>query len=124
MLRRLNSAAPAETWFLSSTASLLILAAVPFLALPAFALVALAAGNAAAYTLPMALPIALSVGAFDSLIDGILFRLLLREAVGRRQMCFLFGANLLVALLAVGAVVALMLAYLPQIIAIIGGRRY
>jgi len=124
MLRRLNSAAPTKTWLLSSTASLLIVPAVPFVALPAFALVALAAGNAAVYTLPMVLPIALSVGTFGSLIDGILFRLLLREAVGGRRMCLLFGTNLLVVLFAVGVVVALMLAYPPQIIAIVGGWRY
>ena len=55
-LRRLNSAAPTKTWLLSSTASLLIVPAVPFLALPAFALVALAAGKAAVYTVPMVLP--------------------------------------------------------------------
>jgi hypothetical protein len=123
MLRRLNTAAPNKTWLLSSTASLLIVPAVPFLALPAFALLALAAGQIAVYSLLMALPIALSVGTFGGLIDGILFRLLLRGAGGRKRMWFILGTNLLVTLVAVGALVALMLAHPPQVIAMVGGWR-
>jgi hypothetical protein len=45
VLPRLNPASPIRTWFLSSTASLLIVPAVPFLVLPAFALVVVAAGK-------------------------------------------------------------------------------
>lgn len=121
-LRLLNSAAPTKTWFLSSTASLFIVPAVPFIVLPAFAL-AMAVGKVAVYSLLMALPIVLSVGLFGGLIDGILLRLLLGQAVGRRRMWVLFGTNLLVAVLAVGTVVALMLAHPPRIIATVDGWR-
>jgi hypothetical protein len=121
--RHLNSAAPTKTWLLSSTASLLIVPAVPFLAVPAFALVAVAVGKVGVYSLLMALPIVLSVGLFGGLIDGILVRVSLREAVGRKRICFLLGTNLLVALVAVGSVVALLLACPPQIIAMVDGWR-
>jgi hypothetical protein len=94
--RHLNSGAPIKTWFLSSAASLLIVPAVPFLAVPAFALAAIAVGKVAVYSLLMALPIALSVGLFAGLVDGILLRVLLREAVGRKRMWLLFGMNLVV----------------------------
>jgi hypothetical protein len=121
--RHLNSGAPIKTWFFSSTASLLIVPAVPFLAVPAFALAATAVGKVAAYSLLMALPIALSVGLFAGLVDGMLLRVLLREAVGRKRMWLLFGMNLAVTLAAVGFVVALMLAYPPKIIALMDGWR-
>lgn len=121
--RHLNSAAPTKTWLLSSTASLLIVPVVPFLVLPALALAAMTVGKIVLYSLLMAVPIVLSVGLFGGLIDGILLWMLLREAVGRRRMWFLFGTNLVVALVAVGSVVALMLAYPPQIIAVVDGWR-
>jgi hypothetical protein len=123
VLPRLNPASPIRTWLLSSTASLLIVPAVPFLVLPAFALVALAAGRAAVYSLLMALPIALSAGLVGGLIDRMLLRLLLGQAVGRRRMWLLFGTNLLVTVLAIGAVVLLMLVHPPEIIAMIDGWR-
>ena len=80
-------------------------------------------GKVAIYSLLMALPIVLSAGLFGGLVDGFVLRLLLRKALGRRRMWILLAANLLVALVTVGAVVALMLAYPPQIIAMVDGLR-
>lgn len=119
--RHLNPAAPTKTWLVSSTASLLIVPAIPFLAMPAFALAIMTLGKVAIYSLLMALPIVLSAGLFGGLVDGFVLRLLLRKALGRRRMWILLAANLLVALVTVGAVVALMLAYPPQIIAMVDG---
>lgn len=65
----------------------------------------------------MAIPIALSLAFLGCLVDGILLRIMLREAVGRERMRFLFGTNLLISLLAIGAVVALMLLHPIEVIA-------
>ncbi len=45
MLRRVDPASPFKTWLLSSSASLLVVPVMPFLAVPAFMLVALVAGR-------------------------------------------------------------------------------
>ena len=83
----------------------------------------MAMGQVAVHSELMTLPIVVSVGLSGCLVDGILFRLLMREPVGRGRMWLLFGTNLLVSLAAVGAVVALMLAHPPQIIAVVGDWR-
>jgi len=117
MLRYVNSAALIKTWALSSAASLLILPAMPFVVLPVFALAESTVGDVAVHSLFMALPVAISIALFAGLIDGILLRLLLREAVDRRRMKFLVCTNILVMFSAVGTVLAIMLAHPPQIIA-------
>jgi hypothetical protein len=121
-LRLLNLAKP-KTWLLSTASSVLLVPAVPFVALPTFALVALVAGQAAVHSLLMAFPIALFVGISGCLMDGLLLRLLLGNAVGRRRIWYLFGINLLVAFLAVGGVVTLMLVHPPEVIARVNGSQ-
>ena len=97
VLPRLNPTAPIRTWLLSSTGSLLIVPAVPLLVLPASVLAALAGARASVYSLRMAIPIVLSIGLANALIDGILLRLLLRQSLGLRRMWFVIGVNLFVA---------------------------
>jgi len=92
MLRRVDPASPFKTWLLSSSASLLVVPAMPFLAVPAFMLVALVAGRVGVYSFFMAVPIAVSLGSAGALVDAILFRLLLRKTVGKKQ-CGFFSAR-------------------------------
>jgi len=91
---------------------------MPFLAVPAFMLVALVAGRVGVYSFFMAVPIAVSLGSAGALVDAILFRLLLRKTVGKKAMWLLYRTNTLVVIaLAIGGVMALMLVHPPQIIA-------
>jgi hypothetical protein len=117
MVRQVPAVSPAKTWLLSGAASLLIVPATPFLAIPAFVLAALIAGRAAVDSFFMAVPIAVSLGSAGALVDAVLLRLISPKAVSKKEMCFLFGTNILVTTLPISVVIALILVHPVEVIA-------
>jgi len=87
--------------------------------LPAFAVIFFVAGTDATYSLGMAFPIAISVGAIGASIDAALF-LLLRQAVNRKTFLTLFGPNALNVLLAIGTVLLLIRLHPLHVVAVLG----
>jgi hypothetical protein len=104
MALRSGSMSHSSVWLASSTASALFALCTPFAALPAFLVVALAAGTRATYSVAMAVPIALSVGTIAAFVDATLLRVLRRDALNRRRFFMLFGINTLNVSLAMATV--------------------
>ena len=106
-----------KVWLVSCAALVVYLPCIVFTAAPAFLVVLLFPTHDAAYSVFMAVPIALSVGLFGALLDAATLRLLLRERSNRGRLVALLGLNTLNALAAILVVFAWMGMYPPQIIA-------
>jgi hypothetical protein len=113
---RLHIRPGTRAWILSSTTSAPLVFLMPALALPAFAIVVFA-GDRASYSALMALPIAVSIGAFGALVDTALFRFVLRNAMSLREFWWMFTTNAVNVFLAVLIVLGWVIAYPTEFIA-------
>lgn len=89
-----------------ASSSVLIFPFVIVLCIPIWTVVFLLGGRTVTDSFAMAVPIAASVAAWNTLLDAAMARLLSRNAVSRRQVWFLFRANFLIAGLAIAVVIA------------------
>jgi hypothetical protein len=90
----------------ATSSTLLISPVVFFLCIPAWIVVFLLGGRAVTDSFVMAVPIAASVAGWNTLLDVVTVRLLSRNSVTKRQVWLLFGANFLIAGLAIAVVIA------------------
>lgn len=98
---KLRTPSTKKAWALSTVASAPLILLVPITALPGIILSALLSGGSSKYSLSMGVPIALSAGAANALVDWLLLRLAMRLRVGRKGLILVYAANVVNLLLAI-----------------------
>lgn len=102
---KLRTPSTKKAWALSTVASAPLILLIPFTALPGAIFTAfLPGGGTLKYSLLLSLPIALSSGAVNTLVDWLLLRFVMRARIGRRGLLLVYAADVLNVLLATAAV--------------------